>query len=68
MFIRYDRIHERDGQTDTAWWLRSRLHRAAKSNIWIMNWKATMYSTEIKYITSLDVLVPVGVATGSTAI
>jgi len=34
MFIRFDRIHKRDGhthrQTDTAWRHRPRLHRAAK--------------------------------------
>jgi len=36
-FIRFDRIHERDGRTygktDTAWWLRPRLHSIARQNL-----------------------------------
>jgi len=37
-FICFDRVHQRDGRTDTTWWYRPcyAQHRAARTVIWLL--------------------------------
>ena len=43
MFIHFDRMYERDGHTDTAWWHRPRLHSIARHKRTIFKFVTPVY-------------------------